>query len=184
MWVFNAERTSVLLAWHLVSEVELFLGLSPPSHRRKISFDSKQMKLSDILVTSYVRVAEGIMACLTGRFGGIFCVPSTKGLPCNRKSTLKSLEVFCTLHFKYLVVGLFPQRFICTHKAGPWPGSRPHRATCQFQRSREWRHSCPVIHRFFFLWTLQLDIEKSGFDLSFLFFFCFQVSWIACTHGY
>ena len=75
----------------------------------------------------------------------------------------------------------FPQRLICTRKAGPWLGSSPYRAICQFQRSREGRHTCPIIHHCFFLRTLQLDIEKSGFDLSFFFL---QVSCIACTHRY
>lgn len=55
-----AERTSVLLAWNLASELELFLSLSPPSHCRKINFDSIHMTLSDVLVTRYVRALEGL----------------------------------------------------------------------------------------------------------------------------
>lgn len=85
-----AERTSVLLAWHLASELELFLSVSPPSHCRKINFDSVHMKLSDVLVTSYVRALGGLRHAFVGRF--LFYPQHRRAR--GRRSTLKSLKLF------------------------------------------------------------------------------------------
>lgn len=87
-------------------------------------------------------------------------------------------ESFLHIPFQILslrVVVFSPHKFIYTHQAGPWLGSSPYRVTGHFLRSGAWRHSCPIIHHFFSLWTLQLDIEKSGFD--FFFFHFKSVEW-------
>lgn len=166
-----------LLAWHLASEMEVFWGLVHlPVEEKFILTPGKWSYLTLLLQVMWGTEGPwedyGVVGFLVR-----FCVPRIEVHPHGSKSTLKSLKVFCMLHFKSWVSGdYFPQRFICTHKAGPWLGSSPHRAICQFQRSREWRHSCPIIRRFL-LWTLQLDIEKSGFDLfRFFFFFSSQLN--------
>lgn len=71
-----AARTSVLVAWHLAAEIECFLILS---HCRIINLDSSQMKLSDGLVTSFVKDLGRMMVGLVGRFVVRFLCP-----PCRR----------------------------------------------------------------------------------------------------
>ena len=43
--------------------------------KNKINFYSKQMKLPDILVPTYLRDLEEIIVCLVGGFSGMFLYP-------------------------------------------------------------------------------------------------------------
>lgn len=178
-----AERTSVLLAWHLASEIGLFfLSVSPLSHSRKISLDFKQMELSDVLVTGIYKGLGRMLTCLVGRFGGGCFHPCAEEHPCSSKSTLKSLKVFCTLHFKSWVLKscfLFHRdsyaHIKLTHGWAP-----ALTVICQLQRSREWRYSCLIIHHFF---SMNLTAGLKNLDLIFLFFFLISIQ-LNSLYGY
>lgn len=133
-----AERTSGLLAWHMASEIELFFKSQPTSHCRKINSNSSQRKLSDVLVTGYVRTLEGHdMPLWAG-----FCIPSREEHPHGSRWTLRSLKVFCMLHLKSRVVEGFSQRNSNVHikLARGWAPALPQFLPIP---GKQRRHSCP-----------------------------------------